>query len=162
MPRIHLETPIAAAPQRCFDLSRDVILHQQSTAPSKERAVAGMMSGTLRLGDTVTWEAIHFGVRMRLTSRITEFDPPRRFVDEMVKGPFHRLRHVHEFLDLPPPSRGRVGVGGTNSTLMIDDFDYASPLGVLGWIADTLVVRRYLERFLTQRNAFIKQVAERG
>ena len=114
--------------------------------------MAGVMSGRLTLGDTVTWEAIHFGLRMRLTSRIAEFDPPRRFVDEMVKGPFQHLRHVHEF-------RERVGVGGT---LMTDDFDYASPLGVLGWIADTLVVRCYLERFLTQRNAFIKQVAERG
>lgn len=148
MPHIHLETRIAADPQRCFDLARDVELHQQSTARSKERAVGGVMSGKLALGDTVTWEATHFGIRMRLTSRITEFDPPQRFVDEMVKGPFHHLHHVHEFREF-------------DGTLMVDDFDYASPLGPLGWIADALVLHRYLERFLRQRNAFIKRIAER-
>jgi ligand-binding SRPBCC domain-containing protein len=147
MPVIHVETRIDADPQRCFNLARDVGVHQQSTAKSKERAVDGVTAGKLALGETVTWEAIHFGVRMRLTSRITAFDPPRRFVDEMVKGPFHHLRHVHEFRPV-------------DGTLMIDDFDYASPLGLLGRIADAVLVRRYLDRLLRERNAFIKRVAE--
>lgn len=150
MPRIYLETRIAASPQLCFDLARSVEIHQRSTAFSRERAVAGVTTGLLALGDSVTWEAGHFGLRMRLTSRITEFDPPRRFVDEMVKGPFHRLRHIHEFQDL----------GGSES-LMTDDFDYTSPLGLLGRFADALIVRSYMERLLRQRNAFIKETAER-
>jgi ligand-binding SRPBCC domain-containing protein len=149
VPKIYLATRIAASPQRCFDLARSVEIHQQSTASSGERAVAGVTAGLLVLGDSVTWEARHFGVRMRLTSRITEFDPPRRFVDEMIEGPFHRLRHVHEFQDL-----GAVG------SLMIDDFDYTSPLGLLGRFADALIVHSYMERLLRQRNAFIKQTAE--
>jgi ligand-binding SRPBCC domain-containing protein len=153
MPMIHLETRIDADPQRCFDLARDVDVHQQSTAKSKERAVDGVTSGKLALGDTVTWEAIHFGVRMRLTTRITAFDPPRRFVDEMVKGPFHHLRHVHDFVNVPSPA-------GLATTLMVDDFDYASPLGLLGRFADAVLLRRYLERLLRERNAFIKRVAE--
>lgn len=148
MPRIQIETRIDAAPARCFDLARDVDLHQQSVAASKERAIAGVTSGRMGLGDTVTWRATHFGVSLRLSSRITEFDPPHRFVDEMIDGPFRRLRHVHQFQAVP---------GGT---LMIDDFDYASALGVLGNIADLLVVRRYLQHLLEQRNAFLKQVAE--
>ena len=150
MPKIHLETCIAASSQQCFDLARSVEIHQQSTASSRERAVAGVTAGLLALGDSVTWQARHFGLQMRLTSRITEFDPPRRFVDEMVKGPFHRLRHIHEFEDL-----------GASQTLMIDDFDYTSPLGLLGRFADALIMRSYMERLLRQRNAFIKQTAER-
>ena len=149
MPVIRLETRIAAAPEDCFELSLDVDLHMQSTAASKERAVAGVMSGRLGPGESVTWEAVHFGVRLHLTSRITEFDRPHRFVDEMVRGPFNHLRHVHEFL---------AADGGT---LMVDSFDYASPLGVLGKLADLFLVRRYLERLLRTRNAFIKAVAER-
>ena len=148
MPIIRLETQIAAPPERCFDLARDVDLHQQSVATSRERAVAGVTSGTLGLGESVTWEATHFGLTLRLTSMITEFDRPRRFVDEMVKGPFRRLRHTHEF---QPVDRG---------TLMIDVFDYASQFGVFGWIADLLLVRSYMERLLEHRNAFLKQVAE--
>ena len=148
MPIIRLQTRIAAPPERCFDLARDVELHQRSTAASRERAVAGVTSGKLGLGDSVTWRATHFGLTLQLTSRITEFDPPRRFVDEMVKGPFRRLRHTHEF---HPVDRG---------TLMIDVFDYSSPFGILGWVADVVLIRGYLQRLLEHRNAFLKQVAE--
>jgi len=148
MPVIRIETRIAATPERCFDLARDVDLHQRSAAASSERAIAGVTSGKMGLGDTVTWRATHFGVPLRLSSRITEFDPPRRFVDEMVEGPLRRLRHVHAFEAIP---------GGT---LMVDVFDYASPLGILGAVADALVLRRYLQHFLERRNAFLKRVAE--
>src|SRR5947209_14163358 len=117
MPVIRLETRIIAPAVRCFDLARDVELHRRSTASSRERAVAGVTRGRLGPGDTVTWEAIHFGIRLRLMSRITEFDPPHRFVDDMVRGPFKRLRHVHEF-----------SVSGS-ATVMRDLFDYTSPLG---------------------------------
>ncbi|MEA2634706.1 MAG: hypothetical protein QOH92_1473 [Chloroflexota bacterium] len=95
MPVIILRTRVAAPPSRCFDLARDVDIHQRSTAGSRERAVAGVISGLLGRGDEVTWEATHFGVRQRLTSRITEFDPPNRFVDEMVRGAVARFRHEH-------------------------------------------------------------------
>lgn len=146
---LRLETRIAAPLRRCFDLSRDVEVHQRSVAFSRERVVGGVTSGKLELGDSVTWQATHFGITFRLTSQITEFDPPRRFVDEMVKGPFRRLRHLHEFARAPD--------GGTGMT---DMFEYAAPYGILGWFADGLVLRRYMRQLLEQRNAFIKRAAE--
>ena len=130
MPVIVLRTPVAAPPLRCFDLARDVDLHQRSTAASHERAIAGVTSGLMGAGDEVTWEATHFGVRQRLTSRITEFDPPHRFVDEMVRGAFSRFRHEHQFISTE------------EGTLMVDTFDYTSPLGPLGMLADWLFLRR--------------------
>jgi ligand-binding SRPBCC domain-containing protein len=148
MPVIVLRTRVAAPPSRCFDLARDVELHQRSTADSRERAVAGVTSGLLGPGDEVTWEATHFGVRQRLSSRITEFDPPRRFVDEMVRGAFRRFRHEHQFLAVE---------GGTE---MVDIFDYTSPLGPLGRLANRLFLRQYMSRLLRDRNAYLKQVAE--
>jgi ligand-binding SRPBCC domain-containing protein len=148
VPVIVLSTRVAAPPSRCFDLARDVDLHQRSTAASRERAVDGVTSGLLGPGDEVTWEATHFGVRQRLTSRITEFDPPSRFVDEMVRGAFRRFRHEHQFL---------AAEGGTE---MVDIFDYMSPLGPLGSVADHLFLRRYMTRLLRERNAYLKHVAE--
>ncbi len=148
MPVIVLRTRVAAPPSRCFDLARDIDLHQRSTAASRERAVAGVTSGLLGRGDKVTWEATHFGVRQRLTSRITEFDPPNRFVDEMVQGAFARFRHEHQFLSIP------------DGTDMVDIFDYTSPLGPLGRLADGLFLRRYMTRLLRARNAYLKRVAE--
>lgn len=148
MPVIVLRTRVAAPPSRCFDLARDVELHQRSTAASRERAVAGVTSGLLGLGDEVTWEATHFGIRQRLTSRIREFDPPNRFVDEMVRGTFARFRHEHQFLAVE---------GGTE---MVDIFDYTSPLGPLGRLADGLFLRRYMTTLLRERNAYLKRAAE--
>jgi hypothetical protein len=43
---------------------------------------------------------------------------------------------------------------------MIDLVDFASPLGVLGRLADVLFVKSYLTRLLTARNADIKAAAE--
>jgi len=148
MPVIVLRTPVKAPPSRCFDLARDIDLHQRSTAASRERVVGGVTSGLLGPGDEVTWEATHFGVRQRLTSRITEFEPPRRFVDEMVRGAFRRFRHEHQFVAMQ---------GGTE---MVDVFDYTSPLGPLGRVADRLFLRRYMTRLLRERNAYLRQVAE--
>ena len=148
MPVIVLRTRVAAPPSRCFDLARDVELHQRSTAASRERAIAGVTSGLLGLGDEVTWEAMHFGIRQRLTSRISEFDPPHRFVDEMVRGAFARFRHEHQFPAVE---------GGTE---MVDIFDYTSPLGPLGRVADGLFLRRYMTTLLRERNAYLKRAAE--
>ncbi len=148
MPVIVLRTRVAAPPARCFDLGRDVDLHQRSTAASRERAVAGVTSGLLGAGDEVTWEARHFAVWQRLTSRITEFDPPKRFVDEMVRGAFARCRHEHQFLSVP------------EGTDRVDIVDYTAPLGPLGRLADGLFLMRYMTRLLRERNAYLKRAAE--
>lgn len=150
MPTIKLNTLIQAPIQTCFDLSRSVDVHVESTSKSGERAVAGVTSGLMELNDEVTWEAVHFGVRQRFTSRITEYESPVRFVDEMVRGAFKRFRHVHEF---ESADRG---------TLMADLVEYVSPLGLLGRLADWLVVKRYLTRLLEERNNHLKRLAESG
>lgn len=80
-----------------FDLARNIDAHKNSMARSREEAVAGVTSGLISLGEEVTWRAWHFGVPLRMTSRITQMVEPDYFVDEQVKGPFRRFRHVHEF-----------------------------------------------------------------
>ena len=110
--------------------------------------MAGVTKGLINLGEEVTWEATHFGIRQRLTSRITLFDRPRQFRDSQVTGIFKRFNHDHIF----HLERG--------ATTMLDRFDYTSPLGVLGRIADALFLRSYLRRFLERRALSIKAVAE--
>jgi hypothetical protein len=43
---------------------------------------------------------------------------------------------------------------------MVDIFDYTSPLGPLGWLADHLFLRQYMTRLLRDRNAYLKREAE--
>jgi len=150
MPVIRTELYIRAPAALCFDLARSIDIHARSTAQTREKAVAGVTSGLIELGQSVTWEAVHFGIRQRLTAQITHFDRPRYFVDEMVSGAFKRFWHKHEFI---PASEG---------TLMIDVFDYTSPLGLLGRMADKLFLQQYMEQFLLRRNEYIKQVAEQA
>lgn len=149
MPIIRLETWIRAEPEACFDLARDVEAHVASTPGTEERAVGGVTTGLLGLGDEVTWEAVHLGVRQRLTARITELDRPRYFVDEMVRGAFAGFVHRHEFV----PERG--------GTRMIDVFDYRSPLGPLGRLADVLFLEGTMRRFLAARAEALKAALER-
>ncbi|MFP3488758.1 cell division protein, partial [Staphylococcus sp. SIMBA_130] len=76
MPIIYLETLIDAPIQTCFDYARNVDAHMKSTEQTKEKAIDGVTEGLMRAGDTVTWEATHFGIRQRLTAKITGTNEP--------------------------------------------------------------------------------------
>lgn len=150
MPIIRLTMQMNAPIQVCFDLSRSIDVHMESTSHTNELAIKGRTSGLIELGETVTWEATHFLVRQQLTSKITAFEPPYRFVDEMVSGIFRRFRHEHLFEPL------------ANGTLMTDIFDYTSPYGGLGRLADAIFLKSYMQRLLLKRNNYIKVKAEDG
>jgi len=97
MPIIRLETHIKSDIKICFDLSRSIELHKISTAKTNEIAIAGITSGLIKLGESVTWQATHFGVKQQLTSIITAFNIPRHFRDEQQKGVFKYIIHDHYF-----------------------------------------------------------------
>ncbi|ETZ21832.1 SRPBCC family protein [Pedobacter sp. V48] len=149
MPIIHLETLINADKETVFDIARSIDLHQISTAHTNETAVAGKTSGLIELNESVTWEAKHFGIVQRLSSKITEMKSPDYFVDEMVFGAFKSFRHEHIF------------EANEADTLMTDVFNYVSPLGVLGKLANVLFLNRYVTDLLVQRNKILKEHAER-
>ena len=148
MPIIKIETEINSGIKICFDLSRSIDLHKISTQQTNEQAISGKISGLIELNESVTWKAKHFGIYQKLTSKITEFEKPNQFVDEMVNGIFKNFKHEHIFTNL------------SNRTLMTDIFDYESPLGVLGKLADKLFVKKYMTKLLEERNRVIKEYAE--
>lgn len=148
MPKIILKTLIKAEKSLVFDLTRSIDLHKISTQNSNETAISGKMDGLISLNESVTWRAKHFGVYHTLTSKITVFKAPDLFVDEMVSGIFKSFKHEHHFKD------------AANGTLMTDVFDYKSPLGLLGKLADQLFLKNYMTKFLAERNRTIKAFAE--
>jgi ligand-binding SRPBCC domain-containing protein len=150
MPSITLVTLIAAQPEVCFDLARSIELHADSLSSTDEKAVDGVTSGLIQLNEEVTWEASHFFVRQRLTSRITVFDRPHHFRDAQVRGAFQRFDHDHIF------------VATDNGTKMTDVFDYTTPLGVIGKLADWIFLERYMRSLIARRAQAIKSEAERG
>lgn len=148
MPVINLETKIEAPIERVFDLARSIDLHQRSMDHTNERAVGGVTTGLIGLGEAVTWEAVHFGIKQRLTSKITVCERPTHLQDIMVGGAFKGFTHDHYL--------SKTGTG----TLMKDVFDFTSPLGLLGSVVDFLFLEKYMTGLLKQRNEVIKQAAE--
>ncbi|MEP3836461.1 MAG: SRPBCC family protein [Algibacter sp.] len=149
MPIIELKTEIKASKDIVFDLSRSIDLHKISTKQTYEEAIAGTIGGLIGLHESVTWRAKHLGVYQNLTSKITEFNRPHVFVDEMQKGAFKSFKHEHHFTEL-----------NNGNTLMVDVFDYESPFGVFGKLADTLFLKKYMTNLLVERNRIVKEFAE--
>ncbi|MDB5014285.1 MAG: hypothetical protein JWQ25_2487 [Daejeonella sp.] len=148
MPQFTLHTPINAPVEICFDLARSIDLHLETMIHTGETAVAGVTSGLINLGETVTWKAKHFGIVMQLTSKITACEFPKLFSDAMVKGPFKSMYHEHVF-----EQQG-------DHTLMIDHFYFESPFGILGKLVNKLVLTKYMRTLIEKRNQVIKQHAE--
>jgi ligand-binding SRPBCC domain-containing protein len=148
MTKIELTTHINAPIERCFDLARSIDLHIESTKQTGEQAIAGRTSGLIGLGETVTWRAKHLGVWQTLTSKITEFDYPNHFSDEMVEGAFKSIRHEHLFYAI------------NDQTVMKDIFVFEPPFGILGKLVNFLFLTRYMEILLVKRNTIIKRAAE--
>lgn len=146
---IILKTIIQAPRERVFDLSRSLDIHITSTAKTNEKIISAKITGLLELGEEVTWRAKHLGFYQNLTSKITNLNYPHSFVDEMQKGIFKQFTHKHIFKKI-----------SKNETLMIDKFDYESPFGILGKLVDLLFLENYMKRFLKERNAVIKSIAE--
>ena len=144
----HLTT-IEAPIDGVFDLSLDIDAHLASMAESGERAIGGVTSGQIGLGESVTWRARHFGIWFTMTSRITEWERPHRFVDEQVRGPFRSFHHEHRF----------ESVDGTTS--MTDRIRFDAPLGPIGRVVERLVLGRYLRQLIEERGRYLKAEAER-
>ena len=143
---MELITKVRASPDAVFHACLDVGMHTRSMEQSAERAIAGATTGVLAAGDVVTWQARHFGIRWRMTVRITGYQRPRRFVDEQVSGPFRRWRHEHHFT--PDPLDPAC-------TIMRDVIEFTAPVGAAGAVVSALVLRPYLRRLIARRNAFL-------
>ena len=148
MPLVDLTTEIYSAIDICFDLSRRIDLHKISTAKTNEVAIGGKTEGLIGLNEFVTWEASHFGVRQKLTTKVTSYSRPYHFRDEQVRGIFKVIKHDHYFSALE------------NRIIMTDKFFFESPGGVFGRVFNRAILTRYLRNLLLERNQVIKAFAE--
>ncbi|CAM3161509.1 hypothetical protein PSET11_02039 [Arthrobacter ulcerisalmonis] len=132
--------------EEMFDRARNIDTHRASMAKSREEAIAGTTTGLITLGEEVTWRAWHFGVPLRMTNRITAMQAPEYFIDEQVRGPFKTFRNVHEF------------TADHTGCTMIDRIEFQAPFGLLGQLAEKLVLTKYLRKLIEERNRHLALV----
>ena len=104
--------------------------------------------GPIRLaaGAQIRYRIGLHGMPVGWTTEIRLWEPPHRFVDVQLRGPYALWHHTHRF---------EAAEGGTR---MIDTVRYRVGWGVLGRAINALVVRRDLERIFAYRRS---QIAER-
>jgi ligand-binding SRPBCC domain-containing protein len=153
MGRIHQlsRTQLLARPRsEVFALFSDASNLEALTPPFLHFRILTPMPIEMRADARLDYQLSLFGVPVRWRTRITDWQPGRRFVDEQESGPYALWRHTHEF-----EARG-------TSTLMRDVVDYSEPLGPIGTVAHVLFVRRTLDRIFDFRRDAILRLLDRS
>jgi ligand-binding SRPBCC domain-containing protein len=105
------------------------------------------------------FEVLDFSVRIagwpaRWRAFIREFDPPHRFVDVQIWGPFARWEHRHRFIEGTEREEG----GGPPGTWIDDRVTYRLPLGAFGRLAHALGVKRRIAELFDYRERGLREI----
>jgi ligand-binding SRPBCC domain-containing protein len=90
-------------------------------------------------------------VPVRWRTRIEAWEPPRRFVDAQIRGPYSLWEHTHTFEEDEP-----------GATIIEDRVRYSIPFGPLGNLANRLLVRRDLRQIFDYRRDAVAREMGRG
>lgn len=87
-----------------------------------------------------------FGIKMKWQTEIIHVDFQKSFTDFQKKGPYKLWHHFHEFIE------------NENGVLMKDTVDYELPLGFLGEIAQSLLVKKKVEGIFDYRYQILEKM----
>ena len=95
-------------------------------------------------GSLIDYTIRLFGIPVHWRTLISDYEPPFRFVDQQIKGPYTFWHHTHTF----QPVDGGVEI--------IDKVKYSLPLGWLGTLVHSIWVRKDLEKIFEHRKTVIQ------
>ncbi len=124
--------------ERVFPFFADARNLERITPPLLGFEVAGDAPAEMRAGAIIQYRLRLHGLPVDWLTRIDEWEPGVRFVDQQLVGPYRLWHHTHTF-----EPRG-------DGTLMRDTVRYALPMWPLGELALPLV-RRDLRRIFDFR-----------
>jgi ligand-binding SRPBCC domain-containing protein len=143
MSRVHvlersqrLELPAA----RAFEFYADALNLEAITPAWLRFRVASRCPIELREGALIEYRLRLHGLPIRWWTRIEVWEPPLRFVDVQLRGPYALWEHTHSFLP-----------DGDDAVVIADRVRYALPFGIAGRLAHGAFVRRDLERIFDHR-----------
>ena len=97
----------------------------------------------MRAGTLIDYRMRIRGIPVSWRTKITEWDPPFRFADEQLRGPYTLWRHEHDF------------ESQDDGTLVRDKVNYAVPFD---FIAHGLLVKRDVQRIFAYREERLREL----
>jgi ligand-binding SRPBCC domain-containing protein len=156
--RIHelvREQVLPGTPSEVFPFFADARNLEAITPPLLRFEVVTPGEIPMRIGTLIQYRLTLRGLSVNWLTSIQEWDPPHRFVDVQVRGPYALWHHTHEF--------ARVGGSESGATLMRDTVRYAIGFGPVGALAARAFVHRDVARiFDFRREAVVEQLRRSG
>jgi ligand-binding SRPBCC domain-containing protein len=152
--RVHVlerEQRLPAAPQDVFAFFADARNLEAITPPLLRFRVLTPEPIEMRAGTSLRYRLRLHGVPVSWHTVIHDWDPPHRFVDVQVRGPYALWHHTHAFAS-----------DGDGGTVMRDVVRYAIAFGPLGELAQRLLVRRDLAAIFDFRSRTVPQLVRPG
>lgn len=140
------EQRLPGSPASVFAFFGDARNLEAITPPLLRFALVTPDPIVMRRGTLIRYRLRVRGLPVSWLSEISEWDPPHRFVDEQLKGPYALWHHTHTF------------EADGDETIMRDVVRYRIGFGPLGALADRLVVRRDLARIFDYRAERVREL----
>jgi ligand-binding SRPBCC domain-containing protein len=148
---LHREQRLPGTPEEVFGFFADARNLEAITPPLLRFEVATPGDIEMRVGTLIQYRLRLHGIPVNWLTSIQAWDPPHRFVDQQIRGPYALWHHTHTFAPV-----------GDGATLMTDTVHYALGFGALGEMAHRLLVRRDLEAIFDFRREAIAPLLARS
>ena len=148
-PRVYTTTQTIAMPrEEVFAFFANPRNLEAITPPWLQFRIVGQTTETVCENAEFTYRLKVHGIPLTWISRISEWVPGERFVDEQIRGPYALWHHTHEFEDVE---------GGT---LISDRILYQLPLAPFShWIAGRFVAQDVRKIFEFRRRRIAELLA---
>ena len=143
--RLHREQVVQAPLARVFEFFERPENLEILTPPWLRMEIVTPSPIPMQVGTVIDYSMRLRGWPVHWRTLITEHNPPHRFVDVQIKGPYRIWHHQHTFEAIP------------DGTRLLDDVSYALPLGALGRLAHQWLVRHELARIFEYRAEAIER-----
>ena len=148
--RLHTTTWLPLSRDEVFDFFADAGNLERITPPELDFEIVTPQPIDIQEGTLIDYRLGLFGVRFSWRTEITSWQPPYRFVDQQLSGPYRRWHHTHTFVEVAGPD-------GQPGTQMDDEVLWELPLAPFGEVAYPLV-RAQLARIFGYRQQRIQEL----